>query len=82
MPEYRFFCSRDPDGRVAPAMTLRNSDAARDQAVMFLGELLRDEDGRFWDEPELTITVQDAAGRTLFCLDVVGRSAAAISKRR
>ena len=82
MPEYRFLCSRDPAGRVPATMTLRDPEAARDQAVIYLGELLKDEDGRFWDEPELSITVKDAAGLTLFCLDVIGRSAPAVSKRR
>lgn len=82
MPEYRFLCSRDPDGRVPPTMSLPDADAARDQAVIYLGELLKDEDGRFWEEPELNITVQDATGLTLFSLDVTGRSAPAVSRRR
>jgi hypothetical protein len=43
---------------------------------------LKDEDGRFWEEPELNITVQDATGLTLFSLDVTGRSAPAVSRRR
>lgn len=62
-----------------PIMDLSNAGAARDQAVIYLGEILKDEDGRFWDEPDLCITVQDATGLTLFILDVTGRSAPVVS---
>lgn len=64
--------TRDEDGTLFPS-----HNAARAAAVNLLGELLRDEGDQFWGKPNVTITVADEAGVTLWTLTVEGESSGA-----
>lgn len=82
MPRYRFLSSRDLADREPSTRTFPNLNAARAHAVVYLGEHLKDEERSFWEDPALSITVQDARGLTLYRLDVVGTSAPAVTPAR
>jgi hypothetical protein len=47
--------------------------AVRTEAVVLLGEMVRDIDGRFWGYPEWRLTVVDESGATVCELQVSGR---------
>ncbi len=57
-------------------------DAARNAAVMLLGELLRDEADTFWAKPDITITGTDAKGLVLWSLMAMGTASGAVSAAR
>jgi hypothetical protein len=58
-----------------------NLKAARSQAVILAGELLRDADGRFWDEgANWRVDVSDATGLVLYSILLVGIEAPAVIK--
>ncbi len=65
---------QDLSGTPLPSPT-----AARSAAVSLLGEILRDESDRFWSKPEVTVTVTDSKGLTLWTLSTSGREAATLS---
>lgn len=60
---------RDEEGVVLPGL-----NAARSAAVSMVGQMLRDDDDRFWAKPDLTVTVADGDNRTLWTLSVTGRA--------
>lgn len=82
MPRYHFNVI---DGQNLPDVTgtvLRDLDAARAEAVMLSGALLRDAGSDFWQGRLWKMVVTDEAGATLFVLqftamDVVPAAAAA-----
>ena len=58
----------DLDGTEFP-----NDQAARVEAVVLLGELLRDKDGSFWYSGECRMKVVDEAGATVCTVTVAGK---------
>jgi hypothetical protein len=63
------------DGTDQPDLTgteLPGSNEARSQAVVFMGEKLKDLDGDFWPEGEWSIRVVDEAGATVCAIRVSG----------
>jgi hypothetical protein len=51
--------------------------AARKEAAIFAGEMLRDSPDQFWDVQAWRLAVTDAAGLPLFTIDLGGQSALA-----
>jgi hypothetical protein len=51
---------------------LRNAQAARDAAVVFMGEKLKELDGGFWPDAEWSIRVVDEAGAAVCAIRVTG----------
>jgi len=63
------------DGTDQPDLTgteLASSKAARDAAVVFMGEKLRELDGDFWPEGEWSIRVAKEADATVCTIRVTG----------
>jgi hypothetical protein len=63
------------DGTDQPDLTgteLASSKAARDTAVVFMGEKLKELDGDFWPEGEWSIRVVDDTGATVCAIRVTG----------
>ena len=64
-------------GRTSPTITgteLASAKAARDAAVVFMGEKLKELDGDFWPDGEWSIRVADETGATVCAIRVTGRS--------
>jgi len=77
MPLYHF---NVVDGISAPSvkiLNLPNSEAAKDQAVTFTGEMLKVIDGSFWDESHWRLDVTDERGLILNTIMVQGVESAA-----
>src|SRR3954468_5068936 len=65
------------DGTEQPDLTgteLASSKAARDAAVVFMGEKLKELDGDFWPEGEWSIRVVDETGAVVCAIRVTGTS--------
>ena len=63
-------------GRTSPTITgteLASPKAARDAAVVFMGEKLKELDGDFWPDGEWSIRVADETGATVCAIRVTGR---------
>jgi hypothetical protein len=63
------------DGKDQPDDTgteLASVNDAKSQAVVFMGEKLRDLDGKFWPEAEWSIRVIDEAGAPVCAIRVSG----------
>jgi hypothetical protein len=61
------------DGTDQPDNTgteLASAQAARDAAVVFMGEKLKELDGRFWPDGEWSIRVVDESGASLCAIRV------------
>jgi hypothetical protein len=56
----------DPFGTHYPS-----ADAARAEATMYAGEILRDNPNEAWENNELTVTVKDERGLILFTVTVL-----------
>jgi hypothetical protein len=52
--------------------------AARIEAAVLAGELLRDRPDEFWDTQSWTMTVEDEAGLTLFVIHIAATAAPAM----
>ena len=77
MPTFVF---RSDDGRLLPAHEAplpRTIAEAKCEAVKIAGRIMCDEAESFWEKKELSLTVTDETGLTLFQLLVVGVEAAA-----
>jgi len=59
----------DPEGTELPS-----AKAARNEAIVFMGERLRDLDGEFWPEGEWRMHVVDEAGATVCLVRVSGET--------
>ena len=70
MPRYFFHVTDHQRDRDDTGVELDSPDEARRQAVMFLGEFLRDNPGLAWDDETLTVEVTDEARATVFKLRV------------
>jgi hypothetical protein len=82
MPTY-FFRVDEPNPRLAgEGALLRDMAEAKCEAVKLAGQILCDEAATFWDRRELSLTVTDESGLTLFQLLVIGTEAAAAGPTR
>ena len=70
MPRYFFHVQDGTDRPDADGVEFPNDDAARAEAVVAMGEALRDLDGRFWNAGEWQLVVQDITGATVCTLKV------------
>ena len=69
MPRFHFHTE---DGGVYPdedGIELVGMSDARIQSVRMLGEILKEQPDKFWDDGSLTLTVTDDRGLVLFVLD-------------
>ena len=62
----------DPHGTNYPS-----TDAARQEATMFAGEILRDNPDEAWENNELIVTVKDEHGLILFTVTVLTHTSSA-----
>ena len=65
----------DPDG-----VELPDINAAKCEAVMLSGALLKDIGARFWDHEEWRVEVRDESGLMLFMLQFIATEAPALRK--
>ena len=70
MPLYYFHtqdgrCIRDDEG-----IELPNDDAARNEASVVLGELVKEDPEMVWRDHNFSVTVTDATGLILYVLDL------------
>jgi hypothetical protein len=66
----------DPDGTIYPS-----SDAAREAATKYAGEILHHNPGEAWENNELTVTATDEDGLIVFTIIVLAYGSAATSDR-
>ena len=80
----RFFFHLD-DGSGEPhdldGIELENVEAARCQAVELIAETLCNSPKTFWDADSYRVTVTDAAGLTLFSVEMIATLAPAMPNR-
>lgn len=81
MPKYVFRTQGDSTP-VEVTVHLPSLAVAAKDAVVYLGELLQVEDGRFWENQYVRLTVEDEEGDIQFTLDVTGQMAPAIGSMR
>src|SRR5215208_4472683 len=65
VPRYLFHFHDGVDQRDLTGTELANSTAARDAAVRFMGEKLKELGGDFWPEAEWSMRVVDETGATV-----------------
>jgi hypothetical protein len=72
MPRYFFHFHDGTDQPDDAGTELTSAKAARDEAVVFMGEKLKDLDGDFWPEGVWSIRVVDEAGASVCTIRVSG----------
>lgn len=72
MPRYFFNLHDGREILDEDGTELSGLDEARAQAVVALGEMLKDVNGRFWREPEWRMWVADEVGEAVCSLTVAG----------
>ncbi len=72
MPRYFFHFHDGTDQPDLEGTELPDARAARNEAVVFMGEKLKELDGDFWPEGEWRIRVADEADRTVCSIRVAG----------
>ena len=77
MPRYYFHTEDGPPWRDRDGVELAGLEAARHEAVRALGEILKERVNEFWADGALRISVADAAGLTLFLVEVTATTAPA-----
>lgn len=80
MPRYIFRTDADRAGIDPATVELPSIHEAQGQAVAYMGELLRDMNGAFWERGHMSLTVEDETGLVLVRLDVAGTLAPAVSR--
>ena len=80
MPRYFFHtedgtCARDELGT-----ELADDHAARNEAVVVLAELVKENPDEFWSDAAFTLTVTDEAGLTLYILDLAATASPAAAQ--
>jgi hypothetical protein len=68
MPRYFFHVRDSVDIIDNEGTDFTDPDAARAEAVVAAGEMLRDVGGRFWQRPEWRLWVTDETGHTICAL--------------
>lgn len=80
MPRF-FFHTNNPAERCVQddvAMEFPSIHAAKCEAVVYAGQLLRDSGEHFWDTADFELTVTDHKGLILFTMRVIGTEAPAV----
>jgi len=77
MPRYFFHVEDGVSHTDAEGLELRGIEAAREHAVSYFAELLRDAPRAFWNLGEWQMRVTDAAGLIFFTLHFTATLAAA-----
>lgn len=72
MPRYTIRADIDPPDLEPLVLERASPGDVLSEAVNYLGEVLKDIDGQFWEHGSVVLTVEDEAGRTLVRLDVDG----------
>ena len=70
MARYFFHVRDGTDKPDSEGTDLPNDGAARSEAVVAMGEALKDLDGRFWESREWRMVVTDITGATVCTLKV------------
>lgn len=70
MPRYFFSIENDHPDKDDEGTELPGPDAARINAVMYLGESLRDRPDMIWDGHRLSVRVTDEQGHNIFKVTV------------
>ncbi len=78
MPRHFFHVEGDGSRPDEEGARLPGPEQARSAAVIAAGEMLRDADGGFWDQPEWRMRVIDEAGETGCLLSVRGTTGSAV----
>jgi hypothetical protein len=73
VPRYFFHCNDGAERLDADGVELPNLTRARGEAVVFMGERLKDVDGAFWGQPAWRMWVTDESGATVCELNVSGK---------
>jgi hypothetical protein len=75
----RFFFTLEDGGAMcgAEGADLPTIEAARAEAIRFLGQALADQPGAFWGRGEWKLTVADDGGLILFMVEVIASEAPA-----
>jgi hypothetical protein len=76
MPIYFFHVDGD-QAQDRLGVELPNLQAARKEATLLAGELMRDRPDDFWNARAWTMTVMDATGLKLFTIEVEGHACSA-----
>ena len=80
MPRYFFHVEAGASHKDAEGMELSGLDAAREHAVTYFAELLRDSARSFWDSGDWSMCVTDEKGLVFFTLHFAATIAAAGSR--
>lgn len=72
MPRYFFHIHDGEDWPDPEGTELPSPDEARSQAVVVCGEMLKDLEGKFWNDHEWQMEVKDWHGATVCVLNVHG----------
>jgi hypothetical protein len=72
MPRYFFNLEGSSSPADGEGTVLEGLEQARSAAVILAGEMLKDADGTFWDEPEWRLHVLDEEGATVCRVSVRG----------
>ena len=73
MPRYFFHFAGSPMPDDSLGTVLPGTDDARTQAVIATGEMLRDLNGAFWNDPEWRMHVTDEDGATVCEIRISGQ---------
>jgi len=82
MPHYFFHVDDGASHIDADGIELSGLDAAREHAVRYFAELLRDSARTFWDRGDWAMRVTDQAGLVFFTLHFTATVAAAGARPR
>lgn len=77
MPRYFFHVEDGVSHADAEGLELRGIEAAREHAVSYFAELLRDAPGNFWKDEDWVMRVTDETGLIFFTLHFTATIAAA-----
>lgn len=72
MPRFFFHIDYGEHSQDREGTVLSDVWAARRSAVSLLGELLCDQGDRFWEKPNITITVEDSSEVVLWTVEAMG----------
>jgi hypothetical protein len=72
VPRFFFHFHDGTDQPDRDGIELPDARAARNEAVVFMGEKLKDLDGDFWPEGEWSMRVEDETGASVCVIRVAG----------
>lgn len=80
MPTFFFHTEDGRSFRDEEGTDLVDSHAARNEAVVVLAELLREDPEEFWRDRSFRVTVTDDVGLTLYVLDLSAIASGAVEQ--